>query len=143
MYAGILANRGSMSGCITTEVCSVLNNQNTSCQTNPVSPATISIAPLPCPTEGVNEPSLMEGAFSSLDRLDSSDLRELTTMMEDSEQVLSANLSASLQLADCSSSNKLSNEVIAAQESLNMSDSFDRIANNTLNEFCEIYTKPN
>lgn len=131
-----------MSGCITTDVCSVLTSQNPSCQTNPVSPTPITITPLPCPTEGV-EPSLMEGAFSSLDRLDSSDLRELTTMIEDSEQVLSANLSASLQLADCSTSDKPSNEVEVVQESMNMSDSFDRIANNTLNEFCKIYTKPN
>lgn len=83
----------------------------------------------------------METTFSSLDRLDSSDLRAFT-MMEDSEHVLSANLSASLQLAETDTSDK-SEQAVVAQDNINMTDSFDRIANNTLNEFCEIYTKRN
>lgn len=62
--------------------------------------------------------------------------------MEDSEQVLSANLSASLQLAESNILVK-SEEAVVAQDNINMTDSFDRIANNTLNEFCEIYTKRN
>lgn len=83
----------------------------------------------------------METTFSSLDRLDSSDLREFT-LLEDSEHVLSANLSASLHLAENSAQRKPDEELVV-QENLNMSDSFDRIADNTLNEFCEIYTKRN
>lgn len=125
-----------MSGCIATEIVPPLPSQNTaSCQIASGAPTV-----LPCSAEG-DESSLMEGAFTSLDRLDSSDLREFT-MMEVSEQVLSANLSASLQLAENSTSEKESNEK-DVQENINMQDSFDRIANNTLNEFCEIYTKPN
>lgn len=95
---------------------------------------------MPCPTED-NDPNLMETTFPSLDRLDSSDLRAAFTMIEDSEQVLSANLSASLQLADGCTFDKP--DEIMVQESINMSDSFDRIANSTLNEFCETYTKRN
>lgn len=64
--------------------------------------------------------------------------------MEDSEQVLSANLSASLQLAETNILVKSEeNAVAVVQDNINMTDSFDRIANSTLNEFCEIYTKRN
>lgn len=138
---GIQTNCGTISGCTITEVCPTLNSQNTSSQKSYAPPTTISITPLPCPTEGNNEPNLMETTFSSLDRLDSSDLREFT-LLEDSEHVLSANLSASLHLAENSAQRKPDEELVV-QENLNMSDSFDRIADNTLNEFCEIYTKRN
>jgi len=90
-------------------------------------------------------PSLMEGTFLSLDLLDSNDLRAFTMMEEDSEQVLSANLSASLQLEDdnCTPDKLEAHNDIIYVESVNMTDSFDRIANNTLNEFCDIYSHPN
>ncbi|XP_050440903.1 embryonic polarity protein dorsal-like isoform X2 [Adelges cooleyi] len=139
---GIQTNCGTISGCTVTEVCPTLNNQTTNCTPSQSScslPTAITITPLPCPTEGNNDSTLMETTFSSLDRLDSNDLRAFT-MIEDSEQVLSANLSASLQLADGNLSTK-ADEVV--HETMNMSDSFDRIANSTLNEFCEIYTKHN
>lgn len=118
----------------------MLNSPSTSSQMNCPPPITIITAPLPCPTDG-NESNFMESTFSSsLDQLDSSDLGEFT-MMEDNEHVLSANLSASLQLGDSNISNRPD---VMANNQENMSDSFDRIANNTLNElFCEIYTKHN
>jgi len=122
-------------------VCPTLSSHTPTSQNNYVPPTTITITPLPCPTEGNNEPNLMEATFSSLDRLDSSDLREFT-LLEDSENVLSANLSASLHLAENSVCGKSDQEVVV-QDNINMSDSFDRIADNTLNEFCEIYTKRN
>lgn len=138
-YAGI-----QTSGCTITEVSpTTLNSQNTSSQNNYAPPTTITtITTLPCPTEGNNEPNLMEATFSSLDRLDSSDLIPQTfTLMEDSDHdVLSAELSASLHLAESSVRGE-SDEEIVVPENINMSDSFDRIADNTLNEFCEIYTK--
>lgn len=119
----------------------MLNSPSTSSQMNCPPPITIITAPLPCPTDG-NETNFMDSTFSSsLDHLDSNDLGAFSTMMEDSEHVLSANLSASLQLADSNIPNRPAE---GANVPENMSDSFDRIANNTLNEFlCEIYTKHN
>lgn len=108
-------------------------------QTSCASSVSSTITPLPC----INDDSQLL-TFSSLDRLDSSDLRELSTIV-DSEQVLSANLSSSLQLGECSIppiTTKPCDEM-GIQDNTNMTDSFDRIANNTLNEFCEIYTKQN
>jgi len=55
---------------------------------------------------------------------------------------LSTNLSASLHLTENSVRGEPNLEIVV-QDNINMSDSFDRIANNTLNEFCEFYTKRN
>lgn len=81
--------------------------------------------------------------FASLDRIDSSDLevfRQDISMLEDNDQQsLSANLSASLHLADNSS--MISPNVAAGQESINMSDSLDRIAKSTLNDFVKCYSE--
>lgn len=81
--------------------------------------------------------------FASLDRIDSSDLeafREDIVMMEDNvQQSLSANLSASLHLAD--SNSMISPNVAVGQESINMSDSLDRIAKSTLNDFVNCYSE--
>ncbi|CAI6363066.1 unnamed protein product [Macrosiphum euphorbiae] len=95
-------------------------------------PTTITTTPLPCPTESNNESNLMEATLSSLD---SSDLR---TLLGDSEHALSTNLSPSLLLTENSVRGEPNLEIV--QDNINMSDSFDRIANNTLNEFCEFYT---
>lgn len=130
-----------MSGCIATEVCPALLSQNTaSRQITSTQPPALNVSSLPCPTEG-DESSLMVGPFSSLDGLDTSELMPFPPV-EDSEQVLSANLSASLQLADNSTSENPSIER-DVQENINMSDSFDRIANSTINEFCLNYAKLN
>lgn len=128
-HIGIQSNLG-MSGCVTTEISSTLNCQSTSSQAN-FSPLT----PLPCPTEGNNEPNLMD-TFPSLDRFDSNEF-----MIEDSEQVLSADLSARLQLADGNIPD-MSNEVIV-QGNMNMTDSYERITNTLDKILCENYTKPN
>lgn len=112
-----------MSGCIATEVCPALCQNIASCQITSIHPPALNISSLPCPTEGV-ESLLMEGSFLSLEqRLDASELMPLPPV-EDSEQVLSANLSASLQLADNSTPENPSNEK-DVQENINM-DSFDR-----------------
>lgn len=118
-----------MSGCVTTDISSQsLNSQNTPSQTN-YSPLT----QLPCPTDGNNEPNLM-------DTFPSFDTNELL-MIDDSEQVLSADLSARLQLADGNIPD-MSNEVIV-QGNMNMTDSYERIATTTLDKLlCENYTKP-
>jgi len=113
-------------------VCPTDNSQN---PTNYALPTTITTTPLQCLTEG-NESNFMEAGFSSLD---SSDLR---TLLGDSEHALSTNLSASLYLTENSVHGE-SNPEIVVQDNINMSDSFDRIAHNTLNEFCEFYTKRN
>lgn len=99
-----------MSGCITTEISPTLNNQNTPSQTNYSPPPT----------------SILMDPFPSFD---SSDFRELM----DHEQVLSANLSASLQLTDDNLPDQSDEETV--QESMNMTDSIGRIAISTLNEF--------
>lgn len=121
-----------MSGCVTTDISSTLNSQNMSPQTNYPS------LTQSCPTEGNNEPNLMD-TFPSLDRFDTNELRDL--MIDDSEQVLSADLSARLQLADGNIPD-MSNEVIV-QGNMNMADSYEQIATNTLDKLlCENYTKP-
>lgn len=125
-----------MSGCIVTEVNQTLNSQSSSSQINCVRLTSTSIPPLSCSAENTNESNLIVDTFSNLDP---SGLGALT-MMENCEQVLSANLSTSLQLGEESALGR-HDEIVVVQE--NMSDSFDRIANNTINEFCEIYTKPN
>lgn len=135
---GISTNLGTISGCTTT-VCSMLNNQNLSSQTNYDPSTAINISPSSCLTE-CNDPSnLMDTTITSLDRLDSNDL--ISSMIVDSDQ-LSANLSARLQLTEANIQGK-PDEVVVVPENDNLSDSFDTIANNTLNEFCKIYTKRN
>ncbi|XP_060875726.1 embryonic polarity protein dorsal-like isoform X2 [Metopolophium dirhodum] len=126
------------SGCTITKVCPTVNSHNPTsqkCSTYAL-PTTITTTPLPCPTDGNNESNLMEATLSCLD---SSDLR---TLLGDSEHVLSTNLSASLHLTENSVRGE-SNQEIVVQDNINMSDSFDRIADNTLKEFCEFYTKRN
>lgn len=118
---GTTSNCGSMSGCIVTEVDSPLKSQSISSQTNSA-PLTGITNSLPCPTEINNDPMLMEG-FSSLDQLDSSELREFQndTTMEDTEHVLSANLCASLQLEV---GNTLGDsDKVVNPENMNISDS--------------------
>jgi len=117
-------------------VCPTDNSHNPTSQKNYALPTTITTTPLPCPTDGNNESNLMEATFPSLD---SSDLR---TLLGDSEHVLSTNLSASLHLTENSVRGEPNQEIIV-QDNINMSDSFDRIADNTLKEFCEFYTKRN
>jgi len=117
----------------------MLNSPKTS-QTN-CAPPVKTMTALPNMNNENNDDSQLI-TFSSLDRLDSSDLRELSTII-DSEQVLSANLSASLQLDECSIPPIKPCNEMEVQDNITMTDSFDRIANNTLNEFCEIYTKRN
>lgn len=129
------------SGCIITEVGCMLNNSPKTLSQTSCAPPVRTIMPLPHLNNRNNDDSQLI-TFSSLDRLDSSDLRELSTIM-DSEQVLSANLSASLQLDECSVPPIKPCDEMEVQDNINMTDSFDRIANNTLNEFCEIYTKRN
>lgn len=136
-YAGISTNLGTISGCTTT-VCSMLNDQNTS-QTNYAPSTAINISPSPCLTECNDDPSnLMDTTITSLDRLDSNDL--ISSMIVDSDQ-LSANLSARLQLTENNIPCKPDEVVVPEND--NLSDSFDTIADNTLNEFCKIYTKRN
>ncbi|XP_025410633.1 embryonic polarity protein dorsal-like isoform X2 [Sipha flava] len=134
---GISTNLGTISGCTTT-VCSMLSNQNLSTQTNYDQSTAINISPSSCLTE-CNDPSnLMDTTITSLDRLDSSDL--ISSMIVDSEQ-LSTNLSTRLQLTEANIPGK-SDEVVISEND-HLSDSFDTIADNTLNEFCKIYTKRN
>ncbi|VVC36026.1 Hypothetical protein CINCED_3A013431 [Cinara cedri] len=118
---GTSTNCGSMSGCIITEVGSPHKSQSISSQTNSA-PLTVITNSLPCPTEDNNEPIFMD-TFSSLDQLDSSELREFQNdnTMEDTEQVLSANLCASLQL-EVGSTPSDSNKVVNP-ENMNISDS--------------------
>ncbi|XP_001949498.2 embryonic polarity protein dorsal isoform X1 [Acyrthosiphon pisum] len=124
------------SGCTITKVCPTVNNHNPTSQKNYALPTTITTTPLPCPTEDNNESNLMEATLPSLD---SSDLR---TLLGDSEHVLSTNLSASLHLTENSARGESIPEIVV-EDNINMSDSFDRIADNTLKEFCEFYTKRN
>jgi hypothetical protein len=116
----------------------MLSNQNLSTQTNYDQSTAINISPSSCLTE-CNDPSnLMDTTITSLDRLDSSDL--ISSMIVDSEQ-LSTNLSTRLQLTEANIPGK-SDEVVISEND-HLSDSFDTIADNTLNEFCKIYTKRN
>lgn len=127
IYLGTSTTSGSMSGCIITEVVSPHKSQNISSHKSSA-PLTVIPNSLPCPTEVNNEPIFMD-TFSSLDQLDSSELREFQNniMIEDTEQVLSANLCASLQL-EVGSTPGESEKVV--QENMNMSEgSLDRIAN--------------
>jgi len=118
-------------------VCPTINSHNPTSQKNYVPQTSITTTPLPCLTGDNNESSIMENTFPSID---SSDL--IRTLWEDSERVLSDNLSASLHLTENSARGNSVQEIVV-QDSINMSDSFDRIADNTLKEFCETYTKRN
>lgn len=114
----------------------MLNNQNIS-QTNYAPSTAINISPTSCLTD-CNDPSdLIDTTMTSLDRLDSNDL--ISSMIVDSEQ-LSTNLSTRLQLRE---KNIPCKPDVVVPEHDNISDNFDTIADNTLNEFCKIYTKHN
>ncbi|XP_029345087.1 embryonic polarity protein dorsal isoform X2 [Acyrthosiphon pisum] len=124
------------SGCNITKVCPTVNSHDPTSQKNYALPTTITTTPLPCPTEDNNESNLMEATFPSLY---SSDLR---TLLGDSEHVLSTNLSASLHLTENSAHGESIPEIVV-EDNINMSDSYDKIADNVLKEFCELYTKSN
>lgn len=116
-----------MSGCIITEVVSPHKSHIISSQKNSA-PLTVVPNSLPCPTQGSNDHNFMD-TFSSLDQLDSSELREFqNNLIEDTEQILSANLCASLQLEVGNTPGEP--EKLIVHENMNMSDSsLDRIAN--------------
>lgn len=118
-------------------MCPTVNSHNPTSQKNYAPQTSITATPLPCLTGDNNESNIMENTFPSID---SSDL--IRTLWEDSERVLSDNLSASLHLTENSAPGNSVQEIVV-QDSINMSDSFDRIADNTLKEFCETYTKRN
>jgi len=111
-------------------LCPSVNSNNPTPQNNYAPPTT---------TGGNNESNLMEATFPSLD---SSDLKTWLEDSEHSEHMLSTYLPASQHLTENSVHGEPNQEMVV-QDIINTSDSFDRIADNTLKEFCEFYTKRN
>jgi len=116
-------------------VCPTDNSHNSTSQQNYSLQNNVPTTTSPYLTGDNNESNLMESPFPSTHP-------DISTLWENPERMSAETLIADLYLTDNRVLEEFDQEIVVT-ENINMSDSFDRIANHTLKEFCEHYTDPN